>query len=68
MITDKNNIEMKPGDKLTELVDAYGREVTQYTGYTVVNGDNDNLVAVNDAGFMKVYLNESNAKRFIHAE
>lgn len=68
MITDKNDVEIKPGDKLTELLDAYGREATQYTSYTVASGDDGTLVAVNDAGFLKVYLDEKNAKRFIHAE
>lgn len=68
MITDKNDIEIKPGDKLTELLDTYGREATQYTSYTVVSGDDGTLVAVNDAGFLKVYLDEKNAKRFVHSE
>lgn len=68
MITDKNDVEIKPGDKLTELFDAYGREVTQYTSYTVAAGGDGALVAVNDTGFLKVYLDEKNAKRFIHTE
>lgn len=68
MITDKNDVEIKPGDKLTELVDTYGREVAQYISYTVASEDDGVLVAVNNAGFSKVYLDEKNAKRFIHAE
>lgn len=67
MITDKNNVEIKLGDKLTELVDAYGREVTQYASY-IVTFEGDRLVASNEAGFSKVYLDNKNAKRFIHTE